>query len=124
VVCTGGEPLLQLDAAAIEAMHARGFEVAVETNGTQPIPAGLDWVCVSPKANAPVVVAGGDELKLVYPQALAQPERFEGLAFRHWYLQPMDGPDLATNTAAAIAYVLAHPRWRLSVQTHKVVGVR
>jgi organic radical activating enzyme len=105
-------------------MHARGFEVAVETNGTQPIPAGLDWVCVSPKANAPVVVAGGDELKLVYPQALAQPERFEGLAFRHWYLQPMDGPDLATNTAAAIAYVLAHPRWRLSVQTHKVVGVR
>ena len=124
VVCTGGEPLLQLDAAAIDALHARGFEVAVETNGTQPLPPGLDWVCVSPKANAPVVVAGGDELKLVYPQALAQPERFADLAFRHWYLQPMDGPDLAANTAAAIAYVLAHPRWRLSVQTHKVVGVR
>ena len=124
VVCTGGEPLLQLDAAAIDAMHARGFEVAVETNGTQPLPPGLDWVCVSPKADAPVVVAGGDELKLVYPQALAQPERFEGLDFRHWYLQPMDGPALAANTAAAIAYVLTHPRWRLSVQTHKVIGVR
>ncbi|MCC7002246.1 MAG: 7-carboxy-7-deazaguanine synthase [Gemmatimonadaceae bacterium] len=124
VVCTGGEPLLQLDAAAIAALHARGFEVAVETNGTQPLPEGLDWVCVSPKANAPVVVAGGDELKLVYPQALARPERFEDLDFRHWYLQPMDGPDLAANTAAAIAYVLAHPRWRLSVQTHKVIGVR
>ncbi len=124
VVCTGGEPLLQLDTAAIAALHARGFEVAVETNGTQPLPDGLDWVCVSPKADAPVVVAGGDELKLVYPQALALPERFEGLAFRHWYLQPMDGPDLAANTAAAIAYVLAHPRWRLSVQTHKVIGVR
>jgi 7-carboxy-7-deazaguanine synthase len=124
VVCTGGEPLLQLDAPAIAAFHARGFEVAVETNGTQPLPPGLDWVCVSPKANAPVVVAGGDELKLVYPQALAQPERFERLAFRHWYLQPMDGPTLAANTAAAIAYVMAHPRWRLSVQTHKVIGVR
>lgn len=124
VVCTGGEPLLQLDEAAIDALHARGFEVAVETNGTQPLPRGLDWVCVSPKAAAPVVVTGGDELKLVYPQPLAPPERFAGLDFRHWMLQPMDGARLAENTAAAVAYCLAHPRWRLSVQTHKVVGVR
>jgi 7-carboxy-7-deazaguanine synthase len=124
VVCTGGEPLLQLDAPAAAALHARGFEVAVETNGTQPIPVDIDWVCVSPKANAALVVAGGDELKLVYPQALAPPERFEGLAFRHWYLQPMDGPNLSATTAAAVAYCLAHPRWRLSVQTHKVLGIR
>jgi 7-carboxy-7-deazaguanine synthase len=124
VVCTGGEPLLQLDAEAIDALHARGFEVAVETNGTQPLPRGLDWVCVSPKADAPLVVAGGDELKLVYPQPLARPERFEGLDFRHWLLQPMDGPAVAEATREAIAYCLAHPRWRLSVQTHKVVGVR
>ncbi|MEX2181224.1 MAG: 7-carboxy-7-deazaguanine synthase [Gemmatimonadaceae bacterium] len=124
VVCTGGEPLLQLDGPAIAALHARGFQVAVETNGTQPVPPGLDWICVSPKADAPVVVAGGDELKLVFPQPLAQPERFEGLAFRHWYLQPMDGPELAAATEGAIAYCLAHPRWRLSVQAHKVVGVR
>jgi 7-carboxy-7-deazaguanine synthase (Cx14CxxC type) len=124
VVCTGGEPLLQLDAPAIDALHARGFEVAVETNGTQPLPRGLDWVCVSPKAAAPVVVDGGDELKLVFPQPLARPERFTGLDFRHWLLQPMDGPQLQQNTAAAVAYCLAHPRWRLSVQTHKVVGVR
>ncbi len=124
VVCTGGEPLLQLDAEGIDALHARGFEVAVETNGTQPLPRGLDWVCVSPKADAPLVVAGGDELKLVYPQPLARPERFEGLDFRHWLLQPMDGPAVAEATRAAIAYCLAHPRWRLSVQTHKVVGVR
>lgn len=124
VVCTGGEPLLQLDEEAIGALHARGFEVAVETNGTQPLPRGLDWVCVSPKAAAPVVVTGGDELKLVYPQPLALPERFAGLDFRHWMLQPMDGARLAENTAAAVAYCLAHPRWRLSVQTHKVVGVR
>lgn len=124
VVCTGGEPLLQLDEAAIDALHARGFEVAVETNGTQPLPRGLDWVCVSPKADAPLAVSGGDELKLVYPQPLAPPERFEGLDFRHWLLQPMDGPDVAEATRAAVAYCLAHPRWRLSVQTHKVVGVR
>ncbi|MBK7907515.1 MAG: 7-carboxy-7-deazaguanine synthase [Gemmatimonadetes bacterium] len=124
VVCTGGEPLLQLDEAAIDALHAHGFEVAVETNGTQPVPRGLDWVCVSPKAAAPVVVAGGDELKLVFPQAAARPERFEGLAFRHFLLQPMDGPDREANTRAAVDYCLAHPRWRLSVQTHKVVGVR
>lgn len=124
VVCTGGEPLLQLDAPAIDALHARGFEVAVETNGTQPIPRGLDWVCVSPKASAPLVVTGGDELKLVYPQPLALPERFTALDFRHWRLQPMDGPHLPENTRAAVEYCLAHPRWRLSVQTHKVIGVR
>jgi 7-carboxy-7-deazaguanine synthase (Cx14CxxC type) len=124
VVCTGGEPLLQLDEAAIDALHAHGFEVAVETNGTQPLPRGLDWVCVSPKADAPVVVTGGDELKLVFPQPLAPPERFLELDFRHWLLQPMDGPAIAEATAGAIAYCLAHPQWRLSVQTHKVVGVR
>ncbi len=124
VVCTGGEPLLQLDTPAIRAMQARGFEVAVETNGTQPIPEGLDWVCVSPKADAPLAVSGGNELKLVWPQEKAPPERFEGLAFEHWFLQPMDGPALAEATAGAIAWCLAHPRWRLSVQTHKVIGVR
>jgi 7-carboxy-7-deazaguanine synthase (Cx14CxxC type) len=124
VVCTGGEPLLQLDEAAIVALHAHGFEVAVETNGTQPLPRGLDWVCVSPKADAPVVVTGGDELKLVFPQPLAPPERFLELDFRHWLLQPMDGPAVAEATAGAVAYCLAHPQWRLSVQTHKVVGVR
>ena len=124
VVCTGGEPLLQLDEAAIDALHARGFEVAVETNGTQPVPRGVDWVCVSPKADAALVVSGGDELKLVYPQAKALPERFLGLDFLHWLLQPMDGPDLERNTRDAVAYCLAHPQWRLSVQTHKVTGVR
>ncbi len=124
VVCTGGEPLLQLDAAAIDALHARGFEVAVETNGTQPLPPGLDWVCVSPKADAPLAVTGGDELKLVFPQLLAPPERFAGLDFRHWLLQPMDGPTIAETTRAAIDYCLAHPRWRLSVQVHKAIGVR
>ena len=124
VVCTGGEPLLQLDTPAIRALQARGFEVAVETNGTQPIPAGLDWVCVSPKADAPLAVSGGNELKLVWPQEKAPPERFEGLGFDHWFLQPMDGPALAEATAGAIAWCLAHPRWRLSVQTHKVIGVR
>jgi 7-carboxy-7-deazaguanine synthase len=124
VVCTGGEPLLQLDAAAIEALHARGFEVAVETNGTQMAPAGLDWICVSPKASAPLALTTGNELKLVFPQADAPPERFETLDFTHWFLQPMDGPELARNTALAIEYCLAHPRWRLSVQSHKVVGIR
>lgn len=124
VVCTGGEPLLQLDEPAITAFHARGFEVAVETNGTQPVPAGLDWVCVSPKADAALAVSGGDELKLVWPQEKAPPERFETLNFRHWYLQPMDGPRLKEATAGAIAWCLAHPKWRLSVQTHKVIGVR
>jgi 7-carboxy-7-deazaguanine synthase len=124
VVCTGGEPLLQLDAAAVAALQARGFEVAVETNGTQAPPAGLDWVCVSPKAGAPLVLDHGDELKLVYPQEGHDPARLAGLGFRHFFLQPMDGPDLAANTERAIAYCLAHPQWRLSVQTHKVVGIR
>jgi 7-carboxy-7-deazaguanine synthase len=124
VVCTGGEPLLQLDAPAIAALHARGFEVAVETNGTQPAPAGLDWICVSPKADAPLALTAGHELKLVYPQELAPPSRFAGLDFRHFYLQPMYGPDLEANTAAALAYCLAHPQWHLSVQTHKALGIR
>ena len=124
VVCTGGEPLLQLDEPAIEALHSLGFEVAVETNGTVALPRGLDWVCVSPKADSPLVVSGGDELKLVFPQDAAPPERFTGMDFRHWYLQPMDGPRLREATAGAVAYCLAHPRWRLSVQTHKVTGVR
>ncbi|HVH39752.1 MAG TPA: 7-carboxy-7-deazaguanine synthase [Gemmatimonadaceae bacterium] len=124
VVCTGGEPLLQLDEVAIDALHARGFQVAVETNGTQPLPRGLDWVCVSPKADAPLAVTGGDELKLVFPQDAAPPERFTGLDFRHWLLQPMDGPRLAETTRDAVAYCLANPQWRLSVQTHKVTGVR
>jgi 7-carboxy-7-deazaguanine synthase len=124
VVCTGGEPLLQLDAPAIDALHQAGFEIAVETNGTRPAPRGLDWICVSPKSTAPLVQTRGDELKLVYPQADAPPERFESLDFRHFFLQPMDGPNVDANTRAAVAYCLAHPRWRLSVQTHKVLGIR
>ena len=124
VVLTGGEPLLQLDAPLVDALHARAFEIAVETNGTIAPPPGIDWLCVSPKADAPLTVTAGDELKLVYPQKLAMPERFEGLAYDHFLLQPMDGPDLAANTEAAIAYCMAHPKWRLSVQTHKVVGIR
>jgi 7-carboxy-7-deazaguanine synthase (Cx14CxxC type) len=124
VVCTGGEPLLQLDTAAIDALHRRGFTVAVETNGTQPLPRGLDWVCVSPKAGAELVVRGGDELKLVFPQEGGEPERYQHLEFRHFALQPMDGPDRDANTRAAVAYCLAHPRWRLSVQTHKQLGIR
>lgn len=126
VVCTGGEPLLQLDAPLVDALHARGFEVAVETNGTQEAPPGLDWVCVSPKAGAPLRLTTGDELKLVYPQseAQAQPERFADLAFTHFYLQPMDGPAVAENTRRAVAYCLAHPQWRLSLQTHKLLGIR
>ncbi len=123
VVCTGGEPLLQLDDALVAAFHALGFEVAVETNGTQPAPAGLDWICVSPKAAAALVLTRGTELKLVFPQPDAMPERFESLAFQHFFLQPMDGPDAKRNTALAIDYCLAHPQWRLSVQTHKVVGI-
>jgi len=123
VVCTGGEPLLQLDETLIDAFHARGFDVAVETNGTQPAPRGLDWICVSPKADAPLALTRGDELKLVFPQALAMPERFAGLAFNHFILQPMDGPDRARNTQEAIAYCMQHPQWRLGIQTHKVVGI-
>jgi 7-carboxy-7-deazaguanine synthase (Cx14CxxC type) len=124
VVLTGGEPLLQVDEALIGALHARGFAVAVETNGTQQAPPGLDWICVSPKAGAPLVLRGGDECKLVFPQVGAEPERFETLDFRHFLLQPMDGPEQQGNIQAAIAYCLAHPRWRLSLQTHKTIGLR
>jgi len=124
VVCTGGEPLLQLDEAAIGALHARGFEVAVETNGTQPAPASLDWICVSPKAGAPLVQQRGSELKLVFPQDKAMPEAFEHLEFDHFFLQPMDGPETAVNTERAIEYCLRNPRWRLSLQTHKLLGLR
>lgn len=123
VVCTGGEPLLQLDAALVAALHGHGFEIAIETNGTQVPPPGIDWICVSPKANAPLVLTAGDELKLVFPQAKAMPDRFTGLAFRHFFLQPMDGPDKDANTQAAIAWCLAHPQWRLSLQTHKLTGI-
>ncbi|CAN5232674.1 7-carboxy-7-deazaguanine synthase [soil metagenome] len=124
VVCTGGEPLLQLDEAAIAALQARGFHVAVESNGTRPAPRTLDWICISPKARAPLVQTSGDELKLVYPQKEAPPERFASLDFRHFYLQPMDGPSLEANTRAAVAYCLKHPRWQLSLQTHKLLGLR
>ena len=123
VVFTGGEPLLQVDAALIDAVHAQGFEIAVETNGTQAAPDGLDWICVSPKADAPVVLTRGDELKLVFPQADAPPERFEQLDFRHFFLQPMDGPDQPRHLQQAVAYCLQHPRWRLSLQTHKLIGI-
>ena len=124
VVCTGGEPLLQVDEKLIAEMHQRGFEVAVETNGTRPAPKSLDWICVSPKAGAPLVQTTGNELKLVYPQDNAPPEKFEQLDFRHFFLQPMDGADTAANTERAIEYCLRHPRWRLSIQTHKLVGLR
>ena len=124
VVCTGGEPLLQIDELLIAALHARGFEIAVETNGTIAAPAGLDWICVSPKAGTSLVQTTGDELKLVYPQAAAQPATFEMLAFQHFFLQPMDGPVREANTAAAIRYCMEHPHWRLSLQTHKIVGIR
>ena len=126
VVCTGGEPLLQLDEALVDALHARGFQVAVETNGTREPPAGVDWICVSPKASAPLVLRHGQELKLVFPQREpeADPERFVTLDFVHFFLQPMDGPQLAANTRLALDYCLTHPQWRLSVQTHKLVGIR
>jgi 7-carboxy-7-deazaguanine synthase len=124
VVCTGGEPLLQLDEELIDALHEIGFEVAVETNGTKPAPSSLDWNCVSPKAGAPFVQTSGNELKLVYPQENAPPEKFAQLDFEHFFLQPMDGPETALNTERAIEYCLGHPRWRLSIQTHKLVGLR
>lgn len=123
VVCTGGEPLLQLDAPLLGALHAEGFEVAVETNGTQEPPPGIDWLTVSPKVGAALAVRRGDELKLIYPQEGGEPEQFEGLAFRHFFLQPMDGPARQENTAAALRYCLTHPRWRLSLQTHKLLGI-
>lgn len=126
VVCTGGEPLLQLDEALANALHAERFEIAVETNGTQLAPEGLDWICVSPKADAPLRLVNGDELKLVYPQVEreAQPEYFEHLDFRYFSLQPMDGPELTENTRRAVEYCLSHPKWRLSLQTHKLLGLR
>lgn len=124
VVFTGGEPLLQLDRALIEAMHARDFEVAVETNGTVAAPDGLDWICVSPKAGTKLSQTSGDELKLVFPQAEAMPEGFQSLHFRHFFLQPMDGPDRKSNTDEAIRYCLGNPIWRLSLQTHKFAGIR
>jgi 7-carboxy-7-deazaguanine synthase (Cx14CxxC type) len=123
VVCTGGEPLLQLDEALIAALHAEGFEVGIESNGTMPAPRGLDWICVSPKADAPLKLTVGNELKLVYPQELAPPERFSELDFDHFFLQPMDGPSRDANTRAATEYCLAHPQWRLSLQTHKLLGI-
>jgi 7-carboxy-7-deazaguanine synthase (Cx14CxxC type) len=123
VVFTGGEPLLQLDTALIDAVHANAFVIAVETNGTLPVPPGIDWVCVSPKADADLVVTRGDELKLVYPQARGTPERYRDLNFSHRFLQPMDGPAREANTLAAVAYCMAHPEWRLSLQTHKLLGI-
>ena len=123
VVCTGGEPLLQMDATLIDALHARGFEIAVETNGTIAAPAGLDWVCVSPKAGADLVQRTGQELKLVFPQEGFDPDQFSSLNFRHFFLQPMDGPSRLANTELAVAYCMKHPQWRLSLQTHKILGI-
>lgn len=123
VVCTGGEPLLQLDEPLIEAFHARNFEVAVETNGTKAAPAGLDWICVSPKAGTEIVLTKGDELKLVHPQPGAEPERYEHLDFTHFYLQPMDSPQQEENTEACLQYCMKHPQWSLSLQTHKMLNI-
>jgi 7-carboxy-7-deazaguanine synthase len=123
VVCTGGEPLLQMDAGVVLALHAHGFEIAVETNGTQLPPDGIDWICVSPKAGAPLVLTSGNELKLVYPQEGGEPERFAELDFEQFFLQPMDGPDRERNTELALSYCLRHPQWRLSIQTHKLLGI-
>ncbi|MBN9320530.1 MAG: 7-carboxy-7-deazaguanine synthase [Caulobacterales bacterium 68-7] len=123
VVITGGEPMLQLDEALIAALHSRGFSIAVESNGTLVAPPGVDWLCISPKADSVIVQTSGQELKLVYPQPGVDPTRFEAMAFERFYLQPMDGPDREANTAAAVAYCLEHPRWRLSVQTHKYLGL-
>ena len=123
VVCTGGEPLLQMDEDLIRALHQVGFEIAIETNGTIPTPAGIDWITVSPKAGAELLLRCGDELKLIYPQAGAEPDRFEQLDFRHFFLQPMDGPDREPNTKLAVRYCLDHPQWRLSLQTHKYLGI-
>jgi 7-carboxy-7-deazaguanine synthase (Cx14CxxC type) len=124
VVCTGGEPLLQMDDALVASLHAHGFEIGIETNGTLPPPRGIEWICVSPKANAELELTGGQELKLVYPQDGAPPERYADLLFDHFFLQPMDGPEREANTRAATAYCLAHPQWRLSLQTHKLIGIR
>lgn len=124
VVLTGGEPLLQVDEVLIADLHGRGFMIAAETNGTVEPPPGLDWICVSPKASAPLKIQSGQELKLVFPQEDAPPERFAHLSFERFSLQPMDGPEVAANTARAVAYCLAHPQWRLSLQTHKFLGIR
>ncbi len=123
VVCTGGEPLLQLDESFIDALHARDFDIAVETNGTVAAPAGVDWLCVSPKAGTELVQRSGDELKLIYPQERIAPGDFEALPFRHFFLQPMDGPMRVANTDLAVRFCLDHPRWRLSLQTHKLLGI-
>ena len=123
VVCTGGEPLLQLDSVLIDRLHERGFQVAIETNGTIEVPEGIDWVCVSPKAASPLIVTRGNELKLIYPQPGAEPERYQDFAFDDFYLQPMDGPARLENTQAAVEYCLENPRWRLSLQTHKYLGI-
>lgn len=123
VVCTGGEPMLQLDGALVDALHAAGFEIAVETNGTLPAVAGIDWLCVSPKADALLVQRSGNELKLVYPQERGDPEQYARLDFRHFFLQPMDGPEVSRNTELAERYCLEHPPWRLSLQMHKLVGL-
>lgn len=124
VVCTGGEPLLQLDGPLIEALHARGFEIAIETNGTIEVPMGVDWICVSPKAGSELIVSRGHELKLVYPQVGAEPERFTALAFDHFFLQPLDDLARKKHERDVIAYCMAHPHWRLSLQTHKLLGIR
>jgi len=124
VVCTGGEPLLQMDSALIAALHVAGFEIAVETNGTLEPPEGIDWICVSPKAGSTTVLLRGNELKLVYPQPEAQPDRFADADFEHFFLQPMDGPEIEANIAASVEYCLEHPQWRLSLQTHKLLGIR
>jgi len=123
VVCTGGEPLLQLDPGLIDALHANSFEIAIESNGTIEAPSGIDWICISPKAEAEIVQRRGDELKLVYPQVGAPPERFASLDFKYFFLQPMDSPERNSNTRAAAEYCLAHPQWRLSLQTHKLIGL-
>ncbi|MBA3342676.1 MAG: 7-carboxy-7-deazaguanine synthase [Gemmatimonadaceae bacterium] len=124
VVCTGGEPLLQLDEQLVRALHAADFTVAVETNGTKRPPSGIDWICVSPKAGATLALDSGDELKLVFPQPAAMPDEFDGMRFNHFFLQPMDGLDVEENTRSAIDYCMLHPRWRLSLQTHKQLGIR
>lgn len=124
VVCTGGEPLLQLDSELVGALHGEGFEVAIETNGTFAPPAGIDWICVSPKADTELVLRSGHELKLVFPQAGAEPERFEAMDFQYFFLQPMEGPDRERNTRWAVNYCLEHPQWRLSLQIHKLLGIR
>jgi 7-carboxy-7-deazaguanine synthase len=123
VVCTGGEPLLQMDADIVHALHVQGFEIAIETNGTQLPPDGIDWICVSPKVAAPLVLTSGNELKLVYPQAGGEPDRYADLDFEQFFLQPMDGADRERNTELALAYCLSHPQWRLSIQTHKLLGI-